>query len=132
MVGFVSAGKPFILLPAERGGRQLGKILEGLSLLRAEGKLPLLGLVEAQARNLPRGSTVVLVTPSVGNEVPLAVELLTRRGMHPVVVLIDAASFGGPSGSHNLVEQLQLQRVSVCRVSQGDELSLALASAVLP
>lgn len=132
IVGFVSAGKPFTMLPAERGGRQLGKILESLALLRAEGKLPLLGLVEAQARNLPKGSTVVLITPSTANEVILAAELLSRRGMHPIVVLIDASSFGGPPGSESLAEQLGLMRLSVCRVRQGDDLSAVLSAVVSP
>ncbi len=46
-VGLVSSGESLQVLPSDRGGRQLGKILEALALLRAEGDLPLHGLVEA-------------------------------------------------------------------------------------
>jgi uncharacterized protein (DUF58 family) len=98
-VGFVSAGQQLALLPPDRGGRQIGKILEALAMLKADGEMPLRGLVETQARHLPRGSTVILITPSVREDMVLVVDYLSRRGLRPVVVFIDAASFGGESGT---------------------------------
>ena len=65
----MSAGHNLLVLPSDRGGRQLGKILETLAMLQADGPLPLPGQVEAQARYLPRGSTVVLITPSTSESV---------------------------------------------------------------
>ena len=129
VVGFVSAGSAFSVLPAERGGRQMGKILEALALIRAEGKLPIRGLVEAEVKNLPRGSTVVLITPASDENVVVSVELLARRGMRPVVVLLDAASFGGPLGSKNLVESLALLNTPVCLISKDDDISATLSDA---
>ncbi len=128
-VGFVSAGRAFSVLPAERGGRQMGKILEALALIRAEGKLPIRGLVEAEVKNLPRGSTVVIITPASDENVLVSVELLTRRGMRPVVVLLNAASFGGPPGSESLAESLALINTSACLVSKGDDISSTLSEA---
>lgn len=129
VVGLVSAGRSYHVLPAERGGRQLGKVLEALALLRTEGKLPVQGLVEAEVKNLPRGSTVVLITPATGDDIVMTVELLSRRGMRPVVVLLDASSFGGQKGSSEVAEDLSVMRIPVCRVANGDDLSAALASA---
>lgn len=129
VVGLVSAGKEFSVLPAERGGRQMGKILESLALLRAEGRLPIEGLVEAEVRNLPRGSTVVLITPASDKSVVVSVELLSRRGMRPVVVLLDAASFGGPEGSDVLAKDLEMLNIPVCRVANEDDLSVTLSEA---
>ncbi len=128
-VGLVYAGRYFGALSAERGGRQLGKILETLSLLRAEGRIALQSLVDTQIRSLPRGSTTILITPSSGNEVVLSAELLSRRGMRPVVVLLDAASFGGSSGTGRIASNLELIGVPVCRVAYGDNLSSALSDA---
>ena len=58
-VGLVSYGQPLKkgpdVLPPDRGGRQLGKILEALALLRAEGDLPISALLTARAQHLPRG-----------------------------------------------------------------------------
>jgi uncharacterized protein (DUF58 family) len=87
------------MIPADRGGRQLNKLLEALALLRAEGTLPLRGLVEAEAQLLPRGSTVVIITHSVEDDVALSADMITRRGLRPVLVLIDASSFNGPTGT---------------------------------
>jgi uncharacterized protein (DUF58 family) len=127
-VGLVSAGHTLEVLPSDRGGRQLGKILEALALLRAEGRLPLQGLVEAQVQNLPRGSTVVLVTPATGDGVILTVETLVRRGMRPVVVLLDAASFGGSSGADHTAANLSAMNVPVRKIANGDDLAAALVS----
>jgi len=114
------------VLPPERGGRQLGKILEALALLRAEGELPLHGLVQMQAQHCPRGSTVVVITPSVSQEVALAVDYLHRRGLRPVSVLINAETFNGQTGSQKLVGMMKILNVPVRRVDCGMDLAKAL------
>ncbi len=126
IVGLVSSGRNFRVLPAERGGRQLGKILESLALLHAEGRLPMQALVEAEIRSLPRGSTVILITPDLGDSVPLACELVLRRGMRPVVILLDVASFGGGGSIDKVSANLAMMGVPLCKVAYGDDLSSVL------
>ena len=116
------------VLPPDRGGRQLAKILEALALLRAEGHLPISALLTAQARHLPRGSTLVLITPSVQEEVALAVDVLLRRGVRPVVVLLDAASFGGPPGTASLASAISALGISVYQIANGVDLGIALST----
>ncbi len=130
-VGLVSCGQSQSpnVLPPDRGGRQLGKILEALALLRAKGHLPIPALATAQAQHLPRGSTVVLITPSVREEVALSVDLLSRRRLRPVVVLLDAASFGGPPGTEALAAAITALGVPVCQVANGADLGTALSMA---
>jgi len=128
-VGLVYAGHSFSALSAERGGRQLGKMLETLALLRADGKMPLQSLVDTQIRSLPRGSTVILITPSIGNEVVLSAELLARRGMRPVGVLLEAQTFGGAGGTARIATNLELMGIPVCRVAYGDDLTSTLSEA---
>jgi uncharacterized protein (DUF58 family) len=127
-VGLVTAGQFLNLLPPDRGGRQLGKILEALALLRMEGDIPLRGLVETQAKHIARGSTVVIITPSVSEDVTLIFDQLTRRGLRPVAVLIDNASFGGKEGTKSLVEQVKALGVAVRRIDCDLELSVALSA----
>jgi uncharacterized protein (DUF58 family) len=129
-VGLVSAGQSLQVLPSDRGGRQLGKILESLALLQAEGNLPLQGLVEAQARHLPRGSTVILITPSASDAVYKVADLLMRRGLRPVTVLLDAATFGGYFSSEVVENQLKALRVPCCRVIEGADLSAILSTTI--
>ena len=127
VVGLVSAGQNLRVLPAERGARQLSKILETLALLEADGRLSLESLVQTEIQVLPRGSTVVLITPSTGDGIPVTVEFLMRRGMRPVAVLLDAASFGGFSGTDRVENDLKVMGIPVCRIANGDDLSSRLS-----
>jgi uncharacterized protein (DUF58 family) len=129
-VGFISSGQTITMTPPDRGGRQLGKILESLALLRAEGLLPIWGLVDIQAQHLARGSTIVLVTHSVEKEVVLATDLLARRGLRPVVVLIDAGSFNGPEGTDEIAEGLKYMKIPLRVVRRDADLSNALSVGV--
>ncbi len=129
-VGLAYADQALRILPSDRGGRQLGKILEALALVQAEGEMPLHGLVEAQARHLPRGSTAILITPSASSSVYRTVDLLTRRGLRPVVVLIDAASFGGFFSSQRLAESLRMLDIPYCEIKEGQDLSAVLSATV--
>jgi uncharacterized protein (DUF58 family) len=125
-VGLSSASKHMVILPAERGERQLGKILETLAFLKSDGKLPLTGLVQSQFMQLPRGSTVVLITSSPYKDVIVAVDALLFRDMHPVVVLIDPSSFTQVYGSQTIFQEIKMRRVPVTRVTYGSDLHYAL------
>lgn len=129
-VGVVLSGQTSTILPPDRGGRQLGKMLESLALFRAEGKLPLSGLLEAQARHITRGSTVILITPTVRDQFALTLEFLTRRGLRPIVVLIDAETFGGAPGSAKLAQVVKAMGVPVRKVANGQDIREALISQV--
>lgn len=129
-VGLVLSGQSNTVLPPDRGGRQLGKILESLALFRAQGRLPLSGLLEVQARHISRGSTILLVTPTVQEQFSLTVELLNRRGLRPIVVLIDQETFGGAPGTELLAQMVKAAGLPVRRVRQGDDIREALVTAV--
>ena len=126
-VGLVVAGREYQVVPAERGERQAFKILEALALLEARGRMTIGSLVEVQARLLPRGSSAVLITPSVRPEILLAAEDLQRRKLRPLVVLLMADSFGGAPGGSKLTESLADLDVPVCSIVNGADLSQGLA-----
>jgi uncharacterized protein (DUF58 family) len=127
-VGFVAAGQSLTAISPDRGGRQLGKILESLALLRAAGNLPINGLVELQAQHIPRGSTVIMITHSVREEIAVSADYLRRRGLRPVVVLLNAASFDGSAGTAQLREMLRFLSVPVRVVSKDDNIGAALST----
>lgn len=133
-VGLISNSQPSQrapdVLPPDRGGRQLGKILEVLAPLQAEGDLSISALMTAHAQHMPRGSTVIVVTPSIDHEVALAADLLSQRGLRPVVVLINAASFGGAVGTDELEDLVRAAGVPACQVQNGDDLTTALSFAL--
>ncbi len=115
-VGLVTGGPVYTVIPAERSERQEGKVLETLAFVNGEGDLPLISLVDAQAPQMPLGSSAILITPGSGDTILLAVENLQRRNLRPVVILLMAESFGGKPGAETLAEKLAARNVPVCKV----------------
>ena len=126
-VGFVCAGKHLTLISPDRGGRQLGKILEALALSNAKGDLPLRALIETQVKHMVRGSTVVLITSSSSREVGVIVDFLIQRGLKPIAVLLDAASFGGPPGADQLEASIKLLGIPSRMVRKDADLAAVLS-----
>jgi uncharacterized protein (DUF58 family) len=129
-VGLVSAGQTYSVLPAERGDRQLGKILETLAVLRPEGDLPLWALVNAQVGHLARGSTVVLITPETDQQIVNITMELIHRGLIPVLILINPASFGGSQDVEIITKQLARQGVFTFVINEGEDIKSVLETPV--
>jgi len=126
-VGLACSGQHLTLIAPDRGGRQLGKILEALALTQMKGKLPINALIETQVKHMVRGSTVVLITPSVFREVAFVVDFLIQRGLKPIVILLDAYSFGGSSGTDRLAESIKLLGIPYRLIKKDADLSAALS-----
>jgi uncharacterized protein (DUF58 family) len=127
-VGLVSMARNFTLLPPDRSGRQLGKILEILAMMKADGELPLSSWVETEARHLSRGSIVILITPSVQPGIAYLVDRLNHMGLRPVLILLDASSFGNFQGSGEIYSQVKHLGIPVYRVVKGDDLDATLSA----
>ncbi len=93
-VGLVAYGQRREVLPADRGQRQLTKILETLAVLRAEGSAPISHVLVTEADRLSRGTTVVIVTPATDDAWVLTTRDLSRRGLRSIAVFVDPTSFG--------------------------------------
>jgi uncharacterized protein (DUF58 family) len=125
-VGLASEGQTLLALTAERGGRQLGKILETLALLQPEGKSSLLGLVTTTIGRIQRGSTVVVITPSTQPTVSMAIDMLMQHNMHPILVWIDATTFKGAYSGDRLIQSLTERGIPILRVKNAGNLQEAL------
>lgn len=112
-VGLICVGQAFVVLPAERGERQLNKILETLAFLKPNGRLPLMAVVDAEASQIPRASTVVLITPSIHSSLDLAIDTLVVRRMKPVLVHVDAHTFGAGFSSEEFLCRMRLRNIPV-------------------
>jgi uncharacterized protein (DUF58 family) len=126
-VGLACAAGKFTVVSGERGERQINKILETLAFLQPEGMIPLHGVVNLQAKLLPLGSGVILITPSASPDLLQAVEDLQRRNLRPMVVLIKSETFGGQLGSENMTNSLLSRNIPVCQIGLGDDLGVQLA-----
>src|SRR5690606_31643330 len=121
-------GQSHEVVQADRGERQLNRILETLAVLRTEGQVPISDVLEAESHLLPRGSTVIVVTPTTSQNWIAAARQQMRRGLRLITVLVNPASFGGPRSNANLYQLLQATGVSTYQLNNGDDLAAVLSS----
>jgi uncharacterized protein (DUF58 family) len=126
-VGFIAYSQFREVIPADRGERQLTKILETLSVIRAEGRIPLAEVVAAEGAHLSRNTTVVIVTPTDDGYWIGAARNLSQRGINVVAVLLESYSFGHARSNETLVDELSVSGILTYLVREGDDLAQALA-----
>jgi uncharacterized protein (DUF58 family) len=126
-VGFLAYSQHREIIPADRGERQLTKILETLAVIRAEGRIPLAQIIGAEATHMRRNTTVIMVTPTDQPYWIAAARDVNQRGVRVVAVLIDPQSFGHPRSNRNLATELSISGIPAYLVREGDDLAEALA-----
>jgi uncharacterized protein (DUF58 family) len=126
-VGMVAYGQRREVMQADRGERQLTKILETLAVLRAEGQIPLTELIRAEAQQLPRGTSVIVITPSNDIRWVVAARQMERAGLRVVCVVIDSATFGGQDGAGALASQMAATGIPTYLIQYDRPLEDALA-----
>jgi len=126
-VGFIAYSKHREVIPADRGERQLTKILETLAVIQADGRIPLAEIITAEGIHLARNTTVIVITPTDQADWIAAVRDVCQRGLRAIAVLIDPHSFGNPRGVGDLVTELAISNIPTYLVREGDDLAQALA-----
>ena len=125
-VGLITYGQRREVLMADRGERQLNKILETLAVVRASGNIPLAEVLAAESQTFGRNVTVVVVTPSVWTDWVSMVREMARRTLQPLAVTLDAQSFGGAVSGDNVKAALISSNVPIYSVKKNDDLAYAL------
>jgi uncharacterized protein (DUF58 family) len=126
-VGLVGYGQSNEVVQPDRGERQLNRILETLSVLRAQGQVPLADVLHAESHLFPRGTTVIVVTPSADEDWALAARQVARRGLRMVSVMVNPESFGGRKSADPLAALLQAGGMGAYVVNRGDNLTAVLS-----
>ncbi|MGD8623445.1 MAG: DUF58 domain-containing protein [Anaerolineae bacterium] len=85
---------PTLVLP-QKGRAQQWRILEALATVRAGGQWPLGRVLGEMDRNLGRGTTLAVITPSCNPAWVAGLVAPMRRGVAPTILLLDPNSFGG-------------------------------------
>ncbi|HLZ25210.1 MAG TPA: DUF58 domain-containing protein [Ktedonobacterales bacterium] len=122
-VGMSVSGSYEATLPLDRGERQLDRILELLAVVHPTTAVPLAQALTIEESRLARNTVLVMITPSTDLDWPEALHHLQRRGVRPLVILLDPNTFeqeiGGNSRS---VDALVAHGVPVIPVKRGDPL----------
>ena len=126
-VGFITHCPQREIIPADRGERQLTKILETLAVIQAEGFIPLSEIITAEGAHLRRNATAIVVTSTDQSYWIAAARDLNQRGVKVIAVLMDPYSFGYPRSNQNLISELAISGITTYRVREGDDLAEALA-----
>lgn len=115
------------LIQADRGERQLNKILEQLAIVRAGGHVSLEQLLAAEERVFGRNTTVVVITPSTSEVWMMPLRDLGRRGVRTMAVVLDASTFGPAPSSLGVVSTLIANGIPSYTVKCGQPLEQALS-----
>jgi uncharacterized protein (DUF58 family) len=125
-LGFVAYTPHREVHQPERGSRQLTRILQTLAIARSFSQYTLGQMLSLETPYLTRGTTLVIVTSSLDRNWVAEAQILSRRGIRPMCVLVDAQSFGGWTSSDEIRGMLRLAKVPSIVVRKNDDLSSAL------
>jgi hypothetical protein len=123
----VAHGKARHVVQSDRGDAQLYRVLESLAVLEAKGRHRLEQVLKVEGGRMPRGSNIVVITASVRPSLLASLQELGRRGLSPMLLLLEAESFGGAVGARALAKSAEQLGILTRLVSYGEALAEALA-----
>lgn len=129
-VGLIAYSRRREALASDRGERQYGKLMEMLSVLRAEGDVPFNRVLRAESPSLSRGSTIIAISPSTDLSWTGVAQHMTRAGLRMVAIVIDAQSFGGTEPCAPVASALSEAGAIVRIVRRGESLANAIQQPV--
>lgn len=115
---------------ADRGERQLNKILESLAVVTANGAFPFAHVIANDGMRLNRNDTVLAISADPKPEWAMALHHLQRRGVKSIAVVIDGSTFGREENYGPLLVQLESAGIPVYRVRHNDDIAVALTRTV--
>ncbi len=127
-VGMNSRGRTREWVQADRGERQLNKFLDTLAVVEAAGPLPFAHLIATDGIRLHRNDMLIAITPDDDPAWVTALQLLQRRGVRSVAVLLDSSTFGAPRSYTAVQAQLLASAIPCYRLRRGDDLGRSLAT----
>jgi len=126
-VGLAAYAQTREVLQADRGDRQLSKILETLAVMSAGGWVPLAQALLAEGTALGRGVAIVAVTSDPSTDWVAALRQLQRRGIRTLAVLIAADTFGMAPSPQRALAELEASGIPSYLVQRGADLAAVLS-----
>ncbi|GIV83245.1 MAG: hypothetical protein KatS3mg052_0252 [Candidatus Roseilinea sp.] len=126
VVGLIAHSAHREVLPGERGERQLTKILETLSVVRAYGEIPFDRVLSLESVMLARGTTLIAISASPDAAWALAVQQIVHNGVHVVAVVLDSRSFGAAESNDEVIAALANAGAIVRTVRCGSSIPQAI------
>lgn len=124
-VGVVSYGGEKMILAVSRSQEQFVRVLEHLALVQPDSDMPFKEIVLKEIGYMPRGSTAVLITPLLDQEMVSLVSFLEYRKIKTELFLIKNAALITPE-ERNLIGKLAVFGVHAYFVGSEQELEEAV------
>ena len=128
-VGMNSRGRTREFVQSDRGERQLHKFFEALAVVESAGNLPFANLIATDGIRLNRNDTLLAVTPDASPEWAAALQMLQRRGVNSIALIIDATTFGSRRDYSRVQSELMASGIPTYRIRQNDPLDKVLSAA---
>lgn len=112
----------------ERGDRQLTRILRTLATARSKSPYSLARMLSLEGTYLMRGTTLIIVSASTDTEWIAEIQMLKRRGVKPICILVDPYSFGSLKSIDEVEESLQMLNVPTIKIGCQDDIASLLAT----
>ncbi|MBK8025971.1 MAG: DUF58 domain-containing protein [Chloroflexi bacterium] len=126
-VGFAAYTPNREVLQPEHGARQSLRVMEILALARSVAQRSLAEMLALETPYISRGATLVLITASSDPAWIAEAQLIARKGIRPVCVLLEPQSFGGPAPVDDVRTMLRLANIPTFIIRCGDDLTAVLA-----
>ena len=125
-VGLGTEGRSREFIQADRGERQLNKIMETLAVVSAAGSIPFAHLIAADGIRLNRNDTVLAVSADPNPEWAVALQHIQRRGVNSIAVVVDGSTFGRRTSYAPLFGEFEAAGVPAYRIALNDRLEHVL------
>jgi uncharacterized protein (DUF58 family) len=125
-VGISCSGNKPEVLSSDKGERQLSKILEILTYLKPDGDFPIRSFVETNVKYQNIGTTVIIISTTAAVELQEATEVIKQRGLYPMLIILDAISFGGKGNAIKIKENLLNSKILIANIKYGDQIKQTL------
>jgi uncharacterized protein (DUF58 family) len=131
-VGFIANAQRREVIQADRGERQLTRILETLAVIQAHGRTPFAQVLAIEGQHLGRNVSIIAISPATSLSWVAALRDLNRRGVRSLAILLAANTFGPAPSYQETLTALHTNGILTYLVSRGDAIDSALAKPALP
>ncbi len=125
-VGLVTQGDQLYRFAPRKDTNHMWAMLRALALVRATGKTAITTLISQESGNLGAGTVAMVIAPWPGQSLARVFQFLTRRGILPIPIYLDAASFGRPPEPRWTSDRRSETQGWTTIVKRGDDLSTTL------
>ncbi|MCS6844965.1 MAG: DUF58 domain-containing protein [Caldilineales bacterium] len=129
-VGLIGHSVHRELIQADRGERQLTRVLETLAVIAAGGRVPFAQVLATEGEHLARHTTLLAITPSCDLGWVAALRDVGRRGVRSVAIQIAANTFGSAPSHEQVVAELLASGIATYVISYGQDIAAALSQRV--